>query len=61
MTLPGSYLDYVWTELQSRKGGHTSNPDLEVARQVSDLDFDMEILTHSGHENLRTRKDSTHL
>ena len=59
MATPGCQLDYLWNELQFRNGGHTCDPDLEAGRQVSDLDLDMEILRHSGHENLRPRQGST--
>ena len=53
MVIPGCQLEYIWNDLQSRSGRHTCDPDLETGRQVSDLDLDMEILKHSGHENLR--------
>ena len=32
MAIPGCQLDYVWTELQVRIGGHTCDPDLEAGR-----------------------------
>ena len=50
MAILGCQLDYIWNELQSRNGGLAYDPDLEAGRQVSDLDLDMEILRHSGHE-----------
>ena len=59
MAIPSCQLDYIWNELQFRNGGHTRDPDLEAGRQVSDLNHDMEILKHSGHENLRPRQGST--
>lgn len=52
--------DYIWNELQSRNGGHTCDPDLEAGGQASDTNLDMEILRHSGHENLRPKQGSTH-
>lgn len=33
MTILGCQLDYIWNELQSRNGGYTWDPDLEVGRQ----------------------------
>ena len=53
MAIPGCQLDYIWNELHSRNGGHICDRDLETGRKVSDLDLDMEILRHSGHEKLR--------
>lgn len=52
--ISGCQLDNIWNG-QSRNGGHICDPGLEAERQVSDLDLDMEILKHSGHENLRSR------
>jgi hypothetical protein len=53
MAIPGSQLDYIWNELQSRIGGLTCDPDLGWKTQVSDLDLGMEILRHRGYEKLR--------
>ena len=33
MAIPGSQLEYIWTELQSRIRGLTCDPDLEAGRQ----------------------------
>jgi hypothetical protein len=30
--IPGCHLDYIWNKVQSRNGGHTSDPDLEAER-----------------------------
>lgn len=59
--IPGCQHDYIRNELQSRNGGHTCDPDLEVGTQVSNLDLDMEILKHSGYKKLRPSQGSTHL
>lgn len=56
LAIPGCHLDYIWNQLQSRNDQHTWDPDLEVGRQVSDLEFDMETLRTGGHENLSTSK-----
>lgn len=32
MAISGCQVDYTWNELQSRNGGHTCDPDLEVKR-----------------------------
>ena len=61
MAISGCQLDFIWSELQSRNGGHTYDLELEAGRQVSDLDLDMEILRHSGHEKLRPGHRSIHL
>lgn len=50
--------------------GTNYNPELEGSPVIqisrledtsSDLDIDLEILRHSGHEKFRPREDSTHL
>jgi hypothetical protein len=61
MAIPACELDYIWNEVQSRNGGHTCNSDLEVGRQASDPDLDMEILRHSGCEKFRPRQGSIRL
>ena len=57
--IPGCQHDYIGNELQSRNGGLTCDLDLEARRQDSELDFDMEILRHSGHEKVRPRQGQT--
>ena len=39
MAISGCQLDFIWSELQSRNGGHTYDLELEAGRQVSDLDL----------------------
>ena len=58
VAIPGCQIDYIWNELQSRIGRLTSDPNLEAWEiKVSDLDLDMEILTHSGYgfQKIKTR------
>jgi hypothetical protein len=47
----GSQLDYIWTELQSRIGRLTCDPDLKAGRYKFLTWICIEILRHSGYDS----------
>ena len=43
MAILDCQLDCTWNELQSRKGEHTYDPNLEAGRETQAFDLDLEV------------------